>query len=280
MYLQKRGLFSVGFLVLGLAFQAEAQITLTDGNSIAKVDPNSQAGMFYWGVVTSPTGLIQNQLNKQWFWYGLGTSPTKSIDTLGAAVITGLNANTVTTTYTDSQNRFNIGITYSLSGGSFASGTADISEQIKINNTSGTVLPFHFFQYSDFNMGGDPSGDTGVLSKNGFTLRFNQADQVDGANLSEVVITPNANHGEVDTVPNTLNKLNGPYFGSLDDTKTTATGDVAWAFQWDVNINAGSSFLISKDKHLDVGVVPEPSTLALISSGLIVLALHRRRKRA
>ncbi len=261
------------------AVSANAQIvTLTDGNSIAQINPNSQAGMFYWGVLNSP-GNYQNQLSQQWFWYRVGsTDPERSIDTLSAPVISGLTASTLTTTYFDSLSRFNITITYTLQGGAAGSGTADISEQIRINNTSGGVLPFHFFQYSDFNMAGDPANDSGFLSRNGFTMRFNQVDQMDGANIVETVVTPNANHGETDTAPNSLNRLNDLFATTLDDTKTNASGNIAWALEWDKDIAAGGSLLISKDKHLEIVVVPEPSSLALLSLGAVALAVRRRQR--
>lgn len=273
---------SVGLLaavvLYGGTFRSEAQITLTDNNSIAQLLPNSQAGMFYWAVQNTPS-TFQNQLNQQWFWYGIGNGPVASIDTISGPVITGLTANTVTTTYFDSLGRFNLSVNYTLHGGQAASGTADMSEDITINNTSGAPLPFHFYQYSDFNMGGDGANDTVVLSQNGFTMRFNQSDQFDTANIVEVTTTPNANHAEADFVPNTLNKLNsgGPVL--LDDSKTSAgPGDVAWAFEWDPTISTGGSFLISKDKHMDVVFTPEPSVFALLPLSMGAWAYIKRRR--
>ena len=272
-------ILAAGALVsLAAVFQGQAQVILTDGNSTAQLDPTSQLGMYSWTVQNTPS-TFQNQLNKQWFWYRVGTSgPEASIDTISAPVITDLTASTVTTTYYDSLSRFNVGVKYSLVGGSADSGTADITEQITVNNTSGSVLNYHFYQYSDFNMGGDGANDFVLLSRNGFTFRFNQVDQADGANIVEVVATPNANHGEADVVPNTINKLNDPFPTILDDSKTNAFGDVAWALEWDVNIGVGSSYIISKDKHLDVVFTPEPGFLALIPLGLGLCAYYRRRR--
>lgn len=257
--------------------QSQAQIILTDNNSEARLDPTTQAGMYYWAVQNTPTS-YQNELNKQWFWYRVGSDPELSIDTISAPAITGLTANTVTTTYTDGLGRFNLSVRYSLAGGAPDSGTADITEQITINNTSGAVLPFHFFQYSDFNMAGDGMNDFALLSRNGFTLRYNQVDQLDGANLVELVATPNANHGEADLVPNTLNKLNDAFPTTLDDSKTNAFGDVAFALQWDQNIAVGGTLLISKDKQLNIQFVPEPSVMALVSAGVIACCFHWRRR--
>jgi hypothetical protein len=261
--------------------RAPAQIiTLVDNNSVAQIDVGSQQGMFYWAVLNQPNQ-FQNQLNRQWFWYRVGTSgPERSIDTIGAPVISGLTPGTLTSTYYDGLNRFNVGVTYSLVGGAFASGTADITEQIAIHNTSGGILDFHFFQYSDFDIAGTPGGDTAFLSTSPFTGRINQADQFSGANLVEVVNTPNANHGEADVVPNTLIKLTDASATTLDDSKVgvLVSGDVAWGVQWDVSMGVGGSLLISKDKHLTVEFVPEPGTMALLGLGFGGLLFARKRK--
>ena len=62
--------------------QTKAQV-ITDQNSTASIQPNTQAGMFSWTV----DGV--NQLSKQWFWYAMGprgaSSPPASIDTLTLA---------------------------------------------------------------------------------------------------------------------------------------------------------------------------------------------------
>jgi hypothetical protein len=217
-------------------------------------------------------------LNQQWFWYRVGnTSGESSIDHLTLASVNVIDPATVTTTFNDPLGKFSISIKYSLTGGSATSGAADISEQISINNISGAALDFHFFQYSDFNLSGPNPGDFDLISRNPFTGRINQVDQMNAGSISEVVLSPNASHGETDVVPFTLNKLNDALPTILDDSKTSASGNVAWALQWDVNIADGGSFLISKDKTLQVVYTPEPSTFALFSLGLAAVAVRRRR---
>lgn len=261
--------------VLAAAPQARAQIVnLTDGNSVAQINVGSQAGMFNWSV----SGL--SQLTQQWFWYRLGsTGPQASIDTVSAPTVVLTGTRGLTTTYAN--NNFSISIDYLLTGGTMVApgqtANSDIGETIRIINTSQTVLPFHFFQYSDFDLGG-PGGDTVQLGKNLFGL-YNEAYQTDGAGaaLTETVTTPGANRGEAAFFNATLVALNTVPGYILDNNAgPVGPGDVTWALQWDFNLNPGASFIISKDKFLSV-LIPEPSVLALVGLGVVSLLLRRRR---
>jgi len=269
-------LCAVATALASIQLTCQAQIvTLTDGNSVAQIDPHSQAGMFNWSV----QGF--NQLYQQWFWYRVGDAAgamQNSIDTIGTPVVSLYGTREMTSTYT--APNFTLSIDYLLTGGSFvgASQTAnsDIGESIRIVNTSATSLVFHFFQYSDFDLGG-PGNDAVQLGRN-LRGQFNDAFQQDAtAGLTETVTTPGASHGEVDYFSNTRTRLNTVANYTLNDTAgPVGTGDVTWALEWDLTIAPGASALISKDKYLSV-VVPEPSTLAVGGLGLILLALRRRR---
>jgi hypothetical protein len=269
----------VGLVValLGFAWQCPAQIILQDGNSIARIDPSSQAGMFDWLIQSTPSSAV-DQLTKQWFWYRIGNTAERSIDTIGAPQVVQTSPFSATTTYFDPLQRFNISVRYTLQGGQLLSGTADIAEQIAINNTSGAPLDFHFFQYSDFDLNGTPGNDSVFLGGSTFTGKVNQADQVDGTSLLEVVNTPGASHGETGLFPATLNSLNDGAPTTLSDNWQTLNGDVTWALQWDQIIAADGTLNISKDKRVDLKFVPEPSSLALASLGLVAYALRRRRQ--
>jgi hypothetical protein len=270
-------------LALGsaLAVPAEAQIVnLTSGNSTALIDPNSQAGMFHWDIQG------QNQLAQQWFWYSIGSGPVQSINTIGTAAVTLIGANEVISSYTIA-GTLNLSIQYTLTGGNVVApgqfADADIAETIKISNIGTSTLPIHFYQYSDFDLNG-ANADTVQLGQNIHGL-YNEAVQTGpGGSLSETVVTPGANHGEIAPFGSTLAKLNsgGPVtLGNVNGNGPIGPGDVTWALQWDPPLNAGSDIIISKDKNLEVLIVPEvpePSMLALGGLALAAIACKRRMK--
>jgi hypothetical protein len=267
------GLAAFVFTVCGLVSQSPAQIiTLVNNNSIAQIDTGSQAGMFNW-VVDG-----QNQLAQQWFWYRVGgVGPEASINTISAPSIVLPNPKAAFITYNN--GAYSVEVDYLLNGSAPGSGQSDIGESITINNTSGGALNFHFFQYSDFDLSATPGGEIVTLSTNQFGL-VNQVDQQDATmTLQETVATPGANHGEGAFFPTTLNALNDALPTTLSGALgPVGPGDVTWALEWDLTIPDGQSALISKDKRLQL--IPEPSTLALVSLGLVALGLQKRRRSA
>ena len=250
---------------------SEAQVyTLQDANSIAHVDTtqNAGGGMTDWSVSTV------NQLNKQWFWYRTPASPgglQQSIDTISAPNPTQGSANTLTVIY--GNPTFDLQIDYQLTGAT--GGNADIQESISILNKTGSVLPFTFFQFSDFDLAGNPLGDSVTIHKTG--TQYDQATQTKGlTQISETIITPPADRTEANYSPNTYNDINGTAGYNLNNNTNAGPGDVTWAYQWNFAIAPNAEQDILKDKILSIEPVPEPSAVALGVFGLATLALRRR----
>ena len=235
---------------------------LTSGNSTATVT-NTQAGMYEWIVDRV------DQMGQQWFWYRIGSTPERSIDTL-ALNSTFQLPNLLQLNYSGAS--FDLGVTYVLTGGLLGSGTSDMAEIISISNTSNSTLDFHFFQYTDFDLRGH-EGDTVSISGG------NTAKQVGQGIVTETANVPIPSRLEAALWPSTISKLNDGVASNLNNDAGPYTGDATWAFQWDFNLGPGGSFIISKNKH--ISTVPLPGTMLLLGGGLLgLVGLGWRRRRS
>jgi hypothetical protein len=246
--------------------------TLTDGNSSTLFETDSEGNQVNWLVDG------EDQVFVQGFWYRVGSSGGESAVSTLPHPVEGVtdtnfdgNADTLFVRYNG--GGFNIETRYSLDGGTPGSRASDLGEQIAIINTGTSPLDFHFFQYVDFDLMNSSEGDSAVFTN------ANAVRQFQGAlRLSEAVITPPATHREINFYPNIIDRLDDLLPTTLSDTPGTGVvlgpGDMTWAFQWDVVIPGGGSFLISKDKNLTG--VPEPATLVLISMAGLFLVLRRK----
>lgn len=235
-------------------------INLTSGNSSVYIDPASDRGMYDWLV----DGV--DQLYQQWFWYRIGDTPEKSIDTLtyGGAELLGTRG--VNLSY--SGNGLAINVLYVLTG--TPHGKSDVAETISITNTGTRPLDFHFFQYSDFDLNGTSQDQTSRFFSPAFAIQYGG-----GKYMTETSAIPYPGRHEMALCCSTLDKLNDSSPTNLNNTNSAGPGDAIWAFQWDRVLGAGESMIISKDKM--IADVPEPFTLALVGGGLLVLGWFRRR---
>jgi hypothetical protein len=262
-------------VVMGPAAQLSiaALFTLTDDNSTAHFDTESQANNDSWIV----DGV--NQLHQQAFWYRIGQGdlvPEHSVHELAIGGQIASNTNftpgldTLDVLYNGAG--FQIETKYSLDGGVLGSGSSDLGEQISITNTSASPLDFHFFQYADFDLRATPAGDT-VRFTSGNAIRQTQGP----GEVAETVLTPEASHREVAFFHDTLDKLNNGSSTTLSDVGgPLGPGNVTWANQWDFLLQPNTTFQISKDKR--ISGVPEPAagSLLAVAAGLLLARFRKR----
>jgi hypothetical protein len=269
---------SLSLAITGFVWQVQgAVINLQNGNSFAQINPGTSAGMFHWDIQG------QNQLQQQWFWYRVGNTAEAPINNIGPATVTTfLGTRGADISYNNGS--YSLIVEYLMNpGGTIVGagqiGQADISESITIQNLSANPLSFHLFQYSDFDLAGSGS-DSISLGTDSFG-NYNSASQSDGVSTlteSVSVVAPSASHGEAGVYNTTLTRLTDAVPTTLNDINAAGPGNVTWAFEWDLTIGAGNSVTISKDKHLQVQIVPEPSALALVGLGLVAARAVRRKR--
>lgn len=214
-----------------------------------------------------------SQLAQQWFYYSIGSSSVNSIDQISTAGSVSSSANSLSATY--SSNTISVQTTFLLNN------PATLSDTLTIANPtgSGQTVTFHFYQFSEFSLGGTTSGQNVVLSYNGISAIANQTgpgnvslhDQSGGSSAP----TPEQQAG----LATMFGLVNGNTATNLNNTTLTAgPGNAVYALEWDKTLAPGQSFQISEIQTLTA--TPEPSSIVLGVCGTVALIYgYRRNKR-
>jgi len=239
--------------------------TLTDLNSTLVVDDQGQLP-FNWVVDGT------DHVYRQWWYYRIGAAPgtTQGIEALNLISATP-TADRLDVTYGPSDNSFALRVSWTLFGGSANSGVSDLSEQVRLINRGNSALDFYLFEYNDFDLN-DTSLDDGI--KLGAACAVDQWDG--GVHVRETVVkTPDFwEVGAQSTVFPALTSGND----LANAVPAAYNADLAWAFEWRLNLAPGMSDTFSKNKRIST-VVPEWNSLFLAVVGMVGTIGIRRRRR-
>jgi hypothetical protein len=269
---------TVALILLGLGVTARPAksvvFALQDNNSQIAFEsasnPNNpnptNTGILFWNVDNTQQ-LFQSEL-----WYRVGsTGPENSISSLTSVVTQPQpRANSLTATYTGTG--FNLSRAFTLNGGAPGSGSSSLLETIAIQNTTASPLDFHLFNYSDFDLNQDGSDDTTTIGNGRATVSDNTL-------VAQETVTPVSNSYQVAPIFDLVNSLSDTGTTNLTNVPGHLNGDTNYAFQFDLTLAPGQSFLITDTKSL-VPVPEPPATVSLIVFGGLMLFWRLRPNQA
>lgn len=263
-------LFS-GFLLAGSLLQTEATIyTITstaNGNAYTASYDSSLNGFTGWAANGA------NQLSLQSLYYSVNGGP--------ATQLTGAIVNTGSSGFTGKY----ITATYSTPSGSVADkltiNGSSLSETIQFDNLTANGLNISLFQYSDFVLGGP--GAAGSQTVNLTTAPLSGGYAVANQSGGGLTLSWSGDAPGFATLvqANSSGAPFGAFIGpasDLDNTTLTANNTYA-VFGYEFTGNVAQNTLLSVSE-VSAFPVPEPSSLALISSGILAFGLRLRRVRS
>jgi hypothetical protein len=249
----------MGMLLVATA--AKAQLLSVPNSSISVSTTSGQ--LSNWNL----NGTREMQL--QAFYYSVGSGDVYSISSISSGTTTAQSSSSLTENYANSTLSLTTG--YSL--GQTASG-ANLSSSISLQNLSGASQTFHFYQYSDFTLGGTASGQNVQFLETTIPYEVEQTGngQVMTGTLSALA------GGGLATVEEVAGVYDGTDFGlgngvpapTFSDTPLSASGNVDFGYEITATLAANSSLTLS-----ELQAVPEPSSVALVTAGVLCLGLLR-----
>jgi hypothetical protein len=268
-----RGTFIAAFITLLLSTSVTGVRAQTYTLSVAdsSLQVNLTGGLSNWTV-----GGV-NQLGLQSFYYTVGglEYPINEISAPSAPEFSGLAFGgsildtNMSVSYANSSLRLTTGYTLAVQGSG-----ATLATTITLQNLSGTSQTLQFYQLSDFTLGGVSGGQAVQFLQTGFPYSVTQTGPggILTGSLNGVGLGTTIPVGEMAGIGN-LGLGNGNLAPNFGDTSLSASGTgVEYGYEFNLTLAGDSGITIS-----ELQAVPEPSSIALVSSGLLGLALLRRR---
>ncbi|NLN75088.1 MAG: DUF11 domain-containing protein [Armatimonadetes bacterium] len=229
-------------LMMAPSCSEAASYDMASGNSSASIDPTSNVGMTSWVI----DGI--NQVGSQWWYYRIGDSQQQPINQLATPQVTQTAPNMIDILY--SGPTVDVILRYVLSGGSPGSGNSTMAESVRVRNKTSETIDFHLFEFTDLNLNDTPGDDSAALV-NPTTITQWDGGLITTESASTGGMTPVPDAWEIGNASYLFNKLNNDSMAVLADATTPLSGDIAFAFQWDLEIAAGRTDILSKSKVLN-----------------------------
>lgn len=259
----------IAILFAGAVIQSEAApapslYTLSDSTWNVTFNSAVSSGL--------PSGQVPGvvDLSQQSFYYSLNGGPLSAVTNFSLSLTkNGIKNPIITDTYTSAGN-MSVAAAYTLNG-------TVLSDTITLENLSASSQTISLFQFSDFILGGAPGAQMVDMISNSPT-QYGANQTGGGISLQNQVQIIGPIGGTTKMQADGNGSLFGPFIGppnTLDNATLNASGNAVFAYEWDVTLAPNTSFTISETSTI---TVPEPSSMALMVSGMLGLALLYRRR--
>ena len=267
----------IAILLAGSAFKSGAQTyNLSTGDSSVQINGGSSPAVSDW------TAAGVTEMPQQAFYYSVGSGNVNSIDTINSWTLLSQSATALSGTYVNST----LGVTNTYSLQDEYNGSTELSAlttTISLQNVSDSSQTFHFYQYSDFTIGGTPAGQDVEFTGTGFpytVYQFNPNNIGEGFLEGNIAIGLGVTVGEVAGINDGTDfglgeNVPAPNFNSTD--LTAGPGPVDFGYEFTATLAPLSSITITETQTVPV---PEPSSMALISLGILALGMFKGRRLA
>jgi len=268
----------IAILFAGLVVRSGATIyTIGNGAGYNAQFDSSSASFIGWTV-----GI--NQLVAESLYYSVDNGPVMSLTALG---FTSAGKTSVGSTIYDWTIKYGVGQAVTVYDHVLLTSPNVMNQTFTVfNNDLSGAHTVSLFQYFNFDLGGSPASQNLILTPAGNNSTTAAALQTGGgATLNWSGFISGINPGATTEVQaDNSGALFGAFLGnpspnSLDNVTLTASGSgTDFGYEFDVPLAAGAAYGVSEVGS--IVMVPEPSSVALISSGMLVLALTFRSRRS
>jgi hypothetical protein len=222
-----------------LASFVVTNLVLQHGNSVLRIDPTTQGGLYSWTV----DGV--EQAHQHWFWLRTGTNLTQtSFDRLGTPWGLARTSSNAVVNYFAQGLSVQAGFT--LRGGPAGSQVSELAETLTLQNATNAPVPLHLFAYADFDLNGSPYQDS--VSRPSADVFLQQGKDIQ---IATKVESPLPDHWEAGYYGITLGSLLLPNPITLSDTfLPQAAGDQTLAWQWEAQVGVGQTLAVQLTHQL------------------------------